>query len=325
MGEGDPRLADRLQPDLRVLAQTPLEQPADRPRRGVRQHVEVRLPGQHRGEHVGDGVAVEQLPPGEHLPQHDAERPDVGAPVDRLAAGLLGAHVGGGAEDDAGRGGVAGEGGRERQVGALALLPRLGEPEVEHLDRAVGPDLDVGGLEIAVDDPGVVGGLERLGDLDRDGERLLDRDRPPGDHLVEPFALDQLHHQERQFLRSRSRSRSRSRFIGRGRCRLQPIQMRDVRMIQRRQHLRLALEPRQPLRVLRELLGQHLERDLAPEPGVLGAPHLAHAARAERGGHAVVGESVSDHGRSRGRLGTQLSATSTWEVARARRSNSTNT
>ena len=31
-------------------------------------------------------------------------------------------------------------------------LQRLRQPEVEHLHRAVGPHLDVGGLEIAVDD-----------------------------------------------------------------------------------------------------------------------------------------------------------------------------
>ena len=40
---------------------------------------------------------------GQHLVQHAAERPDVGALVDRLAARLLGAHVGRGAENHARR------------------------------------------------------------------------------------------------------------------------------------------------------------------------------------------------------------------------------
>ena len=36
----------------------------------------------------------------------------------------------------------------------------LRQPEVEHFDRAVGRDLDVARLEIAMDDPLLVGGLE---------------------------------------------------------------------------------------------------------------------------------------------------------------------
>ena len=55
----------------------------------------------------------------------------------------------------------------------------LGEAEVEHLDLAVRRDLDVGGLEVAVDDALLVGFLERLGDLLRDGERLVDRESRP--------------------------------------------------------------------------------------------------------------------------------------------------
>ena len=58
-----------------------------------------------------------------------------------------------------------------------AALERLGEAEVEHLHLAFGRDLDVGGLEIAVDDALVVRRFERLGNLPRDAERLDQRDR----------------------------------------------------------------------------------------------------------------------------------------------------
>ena len=44
----------------------------------------------------------------------------------------------------------------------------LRQPEVQHLHRAIGFDLDVGGLQIAMDDALLVRGLERLGDLLRD-------------------------------------------------------------------------------------------------------------------------------------------------------------
>jgi hypothetical protein len=38
------------------------------------------------------------------------------------------------------------------------------EPEVEHLDGAVGSELDVGRFQIAMNDPRVVNGFERVRD-----------------------------------------------------------------------------------------------------------------------------------------------------------------
>ena len=68
-------------------------------------------------------------------------------------------------------------------------LDQLRQAEVEHLDQAVRPQLDVGRLQIAMDDPQFVRGLERLGDLPRNGQRLVQRnramqrfDRPASDH-----------------------------------------------------------------------------------------------------------------------------------------------
>ena len=53
------------------------------------QRREIRRVLEHAGEDVRDGLAVEQAPAGQHLVEHDAERPDVGAPVDRAARRLL--------------------------------------------------------------------------------------------------------------------------------------------------------------------------------------------------------------------------------------------
>ena len=44
----------------------------------------------------------------------------------------------------------------------------FGETEVQHFHDAVRPDLDVGGLQIAMDDALLVSGFQRFGDFSRD-------------------------------------------------------------------------------------------------------------------------------------------------------------
>ena len=59
----------------------------------------------------------------------------------------------------------------------------LREAKVEHLDGAVLPYLDVGRLQIAVDDPLVVRRFQGLGDLLRDRQCFVERDRAVYDPL----------------------------------------------------------------------------------------------------------------------------------------------
>ena len=63
---------------------------------------------------------------------------------------------------------------------------------------------------------------------------------------------------------------------------LEAVNGADVRVVERREHLRLALEPRETIGVARECLGQHLQRDVAIELRVARTPHLAHAAGTEQ-------------------------------------------
>src|SRR5262245_51625236 len=86
-------------------------------------------------------------------------------------------------------------------------------------------------------------------------------------------------------------------------------------MIQRRQSLRFALEPRQPLRILGQSLRQHLDRNLPAEVVVGGAIHLAHAPDTKLGADGVRAKTdarcqrhverqlsvISMHDQSRGR------------------------
>ena len=89
--------------------------------------------------------ALEQPPPGEHLVQHDAGGKDVDPPVDVVALGLLGRHVRELALQ-----------GTPLRVPLLDLrfaAERLGDAEVEQLDRPLVGQHHVGRGDVAVDHP----------------------------------------------------------------------------------------------------------------------------------------------------------------------------
>ena len=99
-----------------------------------------------------------------------------------------------------------------------------------------------------MDDALVVRGFERLGDLSRDSSALSSSGSAPVDDAIgERRALDQLEHQ-----RARHAAES-----------LEPVDRRDVRMIERGEDSRFALEARQPIGIAGEVERQDLERDVA--------------------------------------------------------------
>jgi len=67
-----------------------------------------------------------------------------------------------------------------------------------------------------------------------------------------------------------------------------------VRVIQRGEDFRLALEARQPLRIRRKEIRQDLDRDVALEPRVAGPIDLAHAASADGSENFVRAETSAD-------------------------------
>ena len=70
----------------------------------------------------------------------------------------------------------------------------------------------------------------------------------------------------------------------------EPVDGSDVRMIQRGERLRFARESRQALPVMRERLGQDLDRHVAIQRGIAHAIDLAHAPFADLGCHYVDAE-----------------------------------
>ena len=136
--------------------------------------------------------------------------------------------------------------------------------EVQHLHSAVLSHFDVGRLQIAMDDALLVRRFERFGDLSCDRQRLVDRHR----------ALRNAVRQGRA-----STSSITSAFAGRV---FEPVDGRDVWVIERGEDFGFALKAGKPVRVCRDRRGEDLQCDLALQSGVRRAIHLPHAARAER-------------------------------------------
>ena len=103
---------------------------------------------------------------------------------------------------------------------------RAREAEVHELGAGLG-EHDVAGLEVAVDDAGAVRAVERVGDLRADAQHVGERQRPAREARGQRLALDQLHHQ----------------VVGVALA-ADVVQRADVRMVEARDRLRLALEAR---------------------------------------------------------------------------------
>ena len=261
-------VTDIPQPTLRILFQASLQQRANGGRCRARKSVPLGLAIEDGHDGVRHRVALERDVPGQRFVQHATECPDVGPFVDGLAPRLLRAHVGGGAEDHAllGHRRRTGQGRRGPRVGARRRggVERLRQAEVQHLHHAVWPHFDVRGLEIAVDDALLVRRFERLGDLRRDRPGVGQRQRSLRDPIGKCRARHKLEHE---------RMHSSAVF--------EAVDVADVRMIERREHLRFTPEAGEAAWIVRDGGQQDFDRDVAIELRVARLVDLAHAARAD--------------------------------------------
>ena len=197
---------------------------------------------------------------------------------------MLRAHVNGRAEDEPFACAAHGVGRDVRARPAAGIGGRrLGQAEVEHLHRAVGLHLDVAGLEIAMNDPSLVGGLQRVGDLVGDRHRLRDRQRPPLQPLGQRRALDELEDEGMHALRL-----------------LEAVDRPDVRVVERGQQPRFPFEARPPVGVRGEEGREDLDRDVTAEARVPRAIHLAHTTRADEVQDLIRPQPASGQHRRRG-------------------------
>ncbi len=104
---------------------------------------------------------------GEHLIEQAPERVDIAPPVQlRLARGLLGAHIVRSAQREPGL----------RQAVSAVPDHGAGDAEVGH-ERMTGGEQDIPGREIAVHDTSGMGVALRVGDLGRESNRVVQRQR----------------------------------------------------------------------------------------------------------------------------------------------------
>ncbi len=156
-----PQELRQRQPFRRVLGQAGRDQAAQARGHGA----ELGRCVDHPVQHGGRVAVAERHAAGGGEAQHAAEREDVAGRADRLAPGLLGRHVGRGAE--------GGAGGRQRRA-----VQRAGDTEVDD-PGPVGGQQHVGRLQVPVHQGAGVHGLQRLGQAGRQPP-----DREPGQRPV---------------------------------------------------------------------------------------------------------------------------------------------
>ena len=125
-----------------------------------------------------------------------------------------------------------------------------------------------------MNDAAVVRRRERIDDLQCQMANLLQRQCSVVRYsFVKRLAVDELHDD-----------------AGRRRGLFESVDLRDVRVIDGREQLRLAFETRHPFAVACQLFRQYFDGNVPLQPGIAPAIHLPHAALADQGANLVRAE-----------------------------------
>jgi hypothetical protein len=149
---------------------------------------------------------------------------------------------------------------RSRPRWRVFELHQFGQPEIEHLHRAVFSDDDVGGLDVAMDNAAGVSGRECIRDGNRDAQELVQWQAMSGNPCLQARPPHVLHNDEIDIS---------------GRFNLEDGD--DVRVIESGGRPRLLHEPPASVLVREALGGKYLDRNLAPQARIARAIHFAHA------------------------------------------------
>ncbi len=284
------RRAETLLPPLR---EAPLHDPAQRRRHPTRQRRQLRRRLlQDRRQRRDRRLPPERVLPRQELVRHHPEREDVRPVVHRQPAHLLRGHVRHRPQDL-----PRPRGRRLRHLPAPARQPvqLLRQAEVQELHPPVRRHEQVLRLHVPVHDPLRVRRLQPVRRLGQEEEDLPLRRGPARQQLPQRLAVQKLRDDVRHAL-----------------VRAHVEDRQDVRVAEGGDGPRLALEPRQPLGVAGHLLGQDLDRDLAPQTRVPRSVHLAHPPGPDEAEDLVRPETRAGregHGRSAGSSGPRRTRT----------------
>ena len=120
--------------------------------------------------------------------------------------------------------------------------------------------------------------VERVANLKRVVDHLIDAERPVIDSMIERVPFEQLHRDEWRALEL-----------------VDLVDRADIRMIERRCRARFAHEALEHLPILGAARAQELERNGTTELYVFGAIYHAHAAFTQRLDHPVVRDRLSEN------------------------------
>ncbi len=218
------------------------------------------------GQRADGGVGHRRDGAGHRLDEDDRQRVEVGAAVERRARRLFRRRVPGGAHDGTGR------------LGPTRLRQRTRQAEVGDPEDAVLVEEQVRRLDVAVDQPADVGVLQCRGDLAADVRGLREREVLAGvEQPPQAPAPQQLEHHERHVV-------------------VAPVvDGHHVRVVERRRDLRLRTEAAEEPGVVGEGGVEHLHRDAAAQPDVVG--HVDATARARRRSARAGGSGRQARGR----------------------------
>jgi hypothetical protein len=201
LGEGGDELVHRREAVLGAVGER-VEQRLVGPRRHVRRRRRSYGPGEDRRAELAEALADERSLAVEGLVEGDSEAELIGARIVDLAAEVLRGHVAQRTHQRSGGGQVRRRRGfvevdRVVAGGTRVVGGDRGDPEVDDLHpdvaTAAARDDDVVRLEVAVDDAGVVGGLEPAPRLHEQGDGVGPAGRCIGDPPGERDAVEELH------------------------------------------------------------------------------------------------------------------------------------
>ena len=145
-------------------------------------------------EDHGRGVSAERHAPGGHLIEDGAEREQIGAGIEFLAARLLGRHVGHRAHCRSRAGQVLLD--RRAFGGGRLRAGQLRQSKVEDFGLTALGDEDVRRLDVAVHNLFRVRGIERIGYFDGQRQQRLGLHRLARDAMLQRHPVQKLHGDE---------------------------------------------------------------------------------------------------------------------------------